>query len=189
MTHLLDAARQYHAWGANINTIQKGKKIPLHKWKDLHSQRQDLAELEIYPWNAAGGVGVNNGPGDWHTFDIDGHKDERGRPTAVVGDATIQRLLDVLRLPHEYAWVWRGRSKVGWALAFRCDEPLPPGVLPAKKDEAGVAWGWPEKDSGADWQHLECATPTVRRSTRPAQAISGATRRPASRRLSCRSIG
>jgi KaiC/GvpD/RAD55 family RecA-like ATPase len=28
-------------------------------------------------------------------------------------------------------------------------------VLPAKKNEAGVAWGWPAKDSSADWHHLE----------------------------------
>ncbi|HEY3232769.1 MAG TPA: hypothetical protein VGJ87_26295, partial [Roseiflexaceae bacterium] len=70
-------------------------------------------------------------------------------------DEVIDALLDALHMPADYAWVWRGRSQAGWALALRCDDPLPPGVLPAKKDEAGVAWGWPAKDSGADWHHLE----------------------------------
>ena len=32
MTHLLDTARQYHAWGANINAIFKGDKLKPQQW-------------------------------------------------------------------------------------------------------------------------------------------------------------
>ncbi len=152
--NLLDVARQYHGWGANVNAIGRGSKKPIHPWKELHTRRQDYEELTAYHWSNAGGVGVNNGPGGWHTFDIDAIKNE-GEPPIVVCDATIDALLTALGLPIDYPWVWRGQSQAGWALAFQCDEPMPPGVLPAKNDEAGVAWGWPAKDSGADWHHIE----------------------------------
>src|SRR5262245_37601174 len=146
MTHLIDAARQYYDWGANVNAIKKGTKGTLNTWKERDTRRQDLAELESYPWDKAGGVGIANGPGGWHTFEVDAIKDA-GDIASVVSDATINDLLDAIDLPRDYPWVWRARSRAGWALAFQCDDPLPAGVLPAKKDEAGAAWGWPEKDS------------------------------------------
>ena len=152
MSNLREHARWLHNLGANVNAIQRGTKKPLHKWKDLHGRRQELAELDAYDWRSAGGIGINNGPGGWHTFDIDAIKDAVG-VASIVDDAAIDGLLNALGLPHDYPWVWRGRSKAGWALAFLCDDPLPAGVLPAKKDEAGVAWGWPAE--GADWHHLE----------------------------------
>lgn len=155
MTSFLSVARQYHAWGAAVNAIRRDSKAPLNAWKHLHDQAQAIEELSGYAWSSAGGVGVNNGPGGWHTFDIDPRKDKDGRPVAVVGEGTIAALLAALQLPQDYPWVWRGRSRAGWALAFRCDDPMPQGTLPAKKKEAGVAWGWPEKESGADWDHLE----------------------------------
>jgi hypothetical protein len=62
MTHLLDAARQYHDWGANVNAIQKGAKKPLNAWAERDNGRQELTKLESYPWDDAG-VGIANGPG------------------------------------------------------------------------------------------------------------------------------
>ncbi len=169
--HLITAARQYHAWGANVTAIEAGTKGPAHKWEQWHAQRQEQRDVSGLPWNGytcrvatkrhkigdrvtIGGVGVINGPGGWHTFDIDANKDTRGA-AIVVSDAVIDNLLDALGLPRDYTWVWRGRSKAGWALAFQCNDLLPAGVLPAKKDEAGAAWGWPAKDSSADWHHME----------------------------------
>lgn len=171
MTYIQEYARWLHSLGANVNAIEANTKGPAHKWEQWHSQRQSQIDVTNLPWNGytcrkitkrhkpgdkvtIGGVGVINGPGGWHTFDIDAIKDATGG-TTVVSESTVDTLLDLLGLPHDYPWVWRGQSKAGWALAFRCTDPLPPGTLPAKKDEAGVAWGWPEKDSSADWDHLE----------------------------------
>jgi putative DNA primase/helicase len=156
MTSLLDTARQYRTWGASVNAIKQGTKETLNKWADLYKTPQTLDQMESYPWNRAGGIGILNGLGGWHTFDIDAPKDkETHQPLCIVTEDAIDELLDQLQLPRDCPWVWRGASKAGWALAFSCDEPLPAGVLPAAKREAGVAWGYPAKDSGADWDHLE----------------------------------
>jgi AAA domain-containing protein/bifunctional DNA primase/polymerase-like protein len=155
MIILYEHAQWLHDLGANVNAIQRGTKKPLNRWEELKSRRQTAEELASYPWPRAGGVGIMNGSGGWHTFDIDAPKDAQHKPTCIVGDAAVDSLLDALRLPRDYAWVWRGESGAGWGLAFHCDDPMPPGTLPAKKDEAGVGWGWPGKDSGADWHHLE----------------------------------
>lgn len=157
----LAAARQYHDWGANVlaNGTQKN---PVHTWaggKDGTGpnwvvNRQTIEDVVSFPWTRAAGVGIVNGLGGWHTFDIDAIKPE-GQQPIVVGDDTINALLSALGLPLDYSWVWRGQSQAGWAVAFLCDDPMPLGVLPASKKDAGVAWGWPGKDSGADWHHLE----------------------------------
>jgi AAA domain-containing protein/bifunctional DNA primase/polymerase-like protein len=154
MSTLHEHAQWLHDLGANVNAIQRGTKKPLNRWEELKSRRQTANELASYPWQRAAGVGIMNGPGGWHTYDIDAPKDAQHKPTRIVGDDAIDSLLDALRLPRDYPWVWRGGSGAGWGLAFHCDDPLPPGTLPAAK-EAGVAWGWPGKDSGADWHHLE----------------------------------
>jgi hypothetical protein len=95
----------------------------------------------------------------------------------VVGDATINALLVALCLPHDYPWVWRGQSGAGWALAILCEDPMPAGVLPAKKNESGIGWGYPARGSGAGWHHLElryahCQT------VYPPRTIIGATQPP-----------
>jgi DNA-binding MarR family transcriptional regulator len=171
MSNFRDYALWLHSLGANVTAIETGTKGPAHKWEQWHDKRQEQRDVTNLPWNGytcriatkrhkigdkvtIGGVGVINGPGGWHTFDIDARKDEHGA-AIVVSDAAIDSLLDALHLPRDYAWVWRGKTRAGWALALGCDAPMPPGVLPAKKDEAGVAWGWPANDSGADWHHLE----------------------------------
>jgi DNA-binding MarR family transcriptional regulator len=155
MSNLQTHAIWLHSLGANVNAIKRGEKNTLNKWKHLQSERQANDELESYPWDRAGGVGIMNGPGGFHSFDIDALKDGHGRIVQVVSESTLLVLLDALGLPRDYRWTWRGQSKAGWGIEIHCDAPLPAGVLPAKRDEAGVSWGWPEKDGGADWHHLE----------------------------------
>ena len=158
----LHAAQQYHSWGANV-LATGAKKNPLHIWSggkdgtgpDWTVNRQTSEDVSSFPWDGANGVGIVNGPGGWHTFDFDAIKDpETKQPIVLVGNATVDTLLTALGLPLDYPWVWRGQSQSGWGVAIHCDDPLPSGVLPAAK-ESGVAWGWPAKDSGADWHHLE----------------------------------
>src|SRR5262249_31009482 len=106
MTHL-DTARQYHGWDANVLAVGDNKN-PLHIWRggkdgtgpDWTTNRQTPNDLGDFPWRSAVRVGIINGPGGWHTFDIDPQKDKHGRPIAVVGDAAIDALLEALRLPH-----------------------------------------------------------------------------------------
>src|SRR5262245_50411493 len=97
---LLDTARWLHSLGANVNAIRKGGKAPLNKWQHLQASRQTRDELESYSWSRAAGVGVLNGPGSIRTFDIDGSLD----------DVPLRRLLNVLGLSEDYAWVWRSGS-------------------------------------------------------------------------------
>jgi len=60
--------------------------------------------------------------------------------------------------------VWRGEKRRGWRLAFHCDDPIPPGTLPAKKTKP-ASGGAARKDSGADWHHMELAITPAKRST------------------------
>jgi P4 family phage/plasmid primase-like protien len=152
MMTLYEAARQYHAWGANVLAVKD--KSPWHIWRggtakrpgpDWTTTQQTDNDVRAFPWRKATAVGVVNGPGDWHTFDLDKSPDE----------APLLALLEALGLPDDYEWTWRSGSGEGWAVAFRCDEELPAGVLPAKKTEAGVFWGWPGKDSGLRFDHAE----------------------------------
>lgn len=141
---LFHTARQFHAWDANVTAIRAGRKQPLHTWKHLLDTRQTFAELSSYNWPIAAGVGVINGLGGWRTFDIDGAVDDR----------PLRTLLQALGLPDDYAWAWRSGSGEGWAVAIRCEEALPPGILPAKHEDAGVFWGWPTADAST-FHHIE----------------------------------
>ena len=140
-----DIARWLHSLGANVNAIRVGRKAPLNNWKHLQEVRQSREELESYPWPKAVGIGVINGRGGWRTYDIDVSPD----------DVPLRVLLTTLGLADDYPWVWRSGSGEGWVIAVRCDEELPFGVLPAKKKESGVFWGWPAHDDGLPFHHVE----------------------------------
>lgn len=162
MTNLRTSATWLHSLGANVLAVGDGKN-PIHTWAggkdgtgpDWTKNRQAPDDVSGFPWERARALGAINGPGGFHTFDIDARKDEQHNPIAVVTDAAVDALLAALGLSADYAWVWRSKSRAGWALAFQCTEVLPLGVLPAAKKEAGVFWGWPARDSAADWHHLE----------------------------------
>lgn len=167
MTELRNNARWLHSLGANITAIEVQSKGPAHQWDRWQSVRQTPADLAGLPWAGytvrketkrhkpgdevtIGAVGLVNGVGGWHTFDIDARKDTQEE----VSDATVDRLLRALGLPHLYPWVWRSGSGKGWEVAIRCEESMPAGVLTTDKYDAGVFTGWP-KDSTEDWHHIE----------------------------------
>lgn len=172
-TPIQDAARWLHGFGANVTAIEAGAKWPAHTWDTWQTQRQRLIDVDTLPWQGyiarkatkrrkvgdavrIGGVGIINGIGGWRTFDLDAHKDpETKEPIAPISDATVDALLSALGLPLSYPWVWRSGSSAGWELAIRCDETMPVGVLTDSDREKGVFIGWPEKDSAADWNHIE----------------------------------
>lgn len=152
---LLTCARQLHSWGANVTAIRAGSKAPAHPWQQWQAARQTPADLEHLPWDRAAGVGVINGGGGWRTFDLDAPKDAHGTITAPVAEADLLALLAALGLPSDYPWTWRSGSGMGWGIAVCCEEPMLSGALPAAKSEAGVYWGYPPKDAGATFAHLE----------------------------------
>lgn len=171
--NLIDIARQFNSLGANVTAIEAGSKGPAHTWERWHQDRQRRADVDTLPWGGyivrreskrhkpgdkvtIGGVGIISGVGGWRVFDIDAHKDATTKkPARVVSDETVDRLLRSLGLPQDYPWVWRSGSGAGWEVAIRCDDPMPLGVLTPDNREKGVFTGWPEKESGADWHHLE----------------------------------
>ncbi len=153
MTSLKTVALQLHAMGANVLAISKQGKKPIHTWEHLHQRRQTLAEVNALQWPQAGGIGVVNGPGGWHTFELDATKDAEGNPLHPISEATLHTLLTALSLPLDYPWAWRSGSGTGWEVAFLCEEAMLSGALPAAKNESGVFWGYPV--DGADFHHAE----------------------------------
>ncbi|MDP9315573.1 MAG: phage/plasmid primase, P4 family [Chloroflexota bacterium] len=153
MSALLSAARQYHAWGANVTAIRRGGKGPLHEWTTLQTSRQTAEQFAQLPWHQAAGVGVINGINGWHTLELDARKEADGTPGTPISEATLLCVLAALGLPDDYPWVWRSGSGTGWEIAVRCDEPMIADALPAAKKETGVFWGW--APDGADFEHAE----------------------------------
>lgn len=168
MTELRSTAHWLHGLGANITAIERQSKGPAHQWDHWQAHRQQLSDVNALPWKGyivrketkrhkpgdevkIGAIGIVNGISGWHTFDLDARKDVAG---SEVSDATVDRLLRSLGLPHTYPWVWRSGSGKGWEVAIRCEEAMPAGALTNDKYDAGVFTGWPVDDT-EDWHHLE----------------------------------
>lgn len=130
------AARQFHAWGANVTAIRTGGKGPAHAWKsspDWTRQRQTPADVADLPWRNAAGVGVINGVGGMRTLDID----------KCLSFDTVAAFLAGAGLPADYRHVGRSGSGNGWRVALICHEDLPDtlldsGILSAPPRVAGA---------------------------------------------------
>ncbi len=142
---LLTTAQKYHGWGANITAVS-GKR-PVHKWKtwlDTRQKTNDLPNLAM--WDHIGALGAISGVNGWRVIDIDKCSDA----------GAIEPFLAALGLPPKYRWVVRTGSGNGWAIWFRCDEPIPPGRLSAQSDkESGVFWFFPKPAPAFDFHHFE----------------------------------
>ena len=85
----------YNENKANVVPIKAGTKRPLGRWKKWQKDQQTVEHISSMDWNDATGLAVINGPGGWHSIDIDECEDEQ----------FVLRLLDELGLSHEYPWV------------------------------------------------------------------------------------
>lgn len=145
-------AIRLHGYGANVLSLD-GEKTPiLRTWRLWTKKPQDQDDVLIQDWPRAAGVGVVHGINAWRSFDIDWFKGQDGEvPTEVV-----QKMLEVLGLPHDYRWLVRSGSLKGRQIHFRCHGELPTSLFPLKrgKDTPKAAyWGTPLQDGLFD--HIE----------------------------------
>jgi len=107
---LVTISQSFNQGGANVVPLKGKTKQPLAGWKKWQSQRQNEDHLASMPWDRASGVAVINGPGGWHSIDIDGCDDEQ----------LILELLNHMDLPADYEWVVQSGN--GFHIWFRSDE-------------------------------------------------------------------
>ncbi len=92
-----DLIRKWYDVGANVVPLKDGTKRPIGNWKQWQSRRQNEEEFLAFPWEEATGAAVINGPGRWHSVDIDECDDK----------SFVDELLDQLDLSPQYQWVVR----------------------------------------------------------------------------------
>lgn len=92
-----DLIRKWYDVGANVVPLKDGTKRPIGNWKQWQSRRQNEEEFLAFPWEEATGAAVINGPGRWHSIDIDECDDK----------SFVDELLDQLNLSPQYQWVVR----------------------------------------------------------------------------------
>lgn len=99
-------ALRYYKLGFNISCIsylktefsvneKNPEKSPSHSWKDLQVRRQNIAEIEKFPWEYSTGIGAVLGDTGYLCIDIDNCVDYE----------VIKNVLETLFLPENYEWV------------------------------------------------------------------------------------
>lgn len=123
MDDIKSFAKHYYNLGLNVTCISNYinehnlyyrnlQKSPIHKWKHLIEFRQTNLELESYDWINAIGVGSVTGFNKMRVIDIDGCSDIR----------FLNRLLDILDLPHDYEWITVSGSNNGFHIYYLGDK-------------------------------------------------------------------
>ena len=123
MDDIKSFAKYYYKLGLNITCIcnyinehnlyyRNLQKSPIHKWKHLVELRQTDFEFESYDWINAIGVGSVTGFNKMRVIDIDGCSDI----------IFLNKLLDILDLPHDYEWITASGSNNGFHIYYLGDK-------------------------------------------------------------------
>lgn len=96
---LRTSARAYHALGFNVLTVDGAKRPNTSTWAGLHKSRQTPEQLDGLPFDIARGLGGVSGSVSGGAVCLDFDKVEGDRL------AFARRVLAVLGLPSDYAWV------------------------------------------------------------------------------------
>jgi len=132
-------ATRVHGYGANVTAVGSEHKKPLHLWQHLHEQPQCETDVHALPWKQATRTGTINGIGGFRSLDIDGCTDL----------GIVMAILRALGLPEDYPWVEVSSGEDGFHLWIICYDDLPPGAIPATKNDPGVYVGL-SKDGAFD---------------------------------------
>lgn len=132
-------ATRVHGYGANVTAVGSEHKKPLHLWQHLHEQPQCETDVYALPWKQATRTGTINGIGGFRSLDIDGCTDL----------GLVMAILRALGLPEDYPWVEVSSGEDGFHLWIICHDNLPPGAIPATKNDPGVYVGL-SKDGAFD---------------------------------------
>jgi hypothetical protein len=156
-TDFAAAALRYHTLGVNIVAITPGIKGPRYRWKQFHTRRQTIEEVQALPWQGAPGLGVVDGFNDVRSFDLD--KCPSFDP--------VLTMLQRLGLAAEYPWVVRSGSGNGWHIHLRCTEAVS-DLADMESDTKGVY-----KAPGIGFDHLELRWERVQTILPPSTHVSG----------------
>jgi hypothetical protein len=91
----LSLVRKWYRAEANVVPLEGGTKRPIGNWKQWQSSRQSEEEFDAFPWSDASGAAVINGPGDWHSIDVDECDDK----------SLVDDLLSEMGLSSDYQWI------------------------------------------------------------------------------------
>lgn len=121
ITQLKNQAEYYYSLGLNVicagyrptlfncneNNIFKA---PNHDISNIRERRQEQKEFESIDWSDSIGIGIVLGHNKIFAIDIDGCTDIE----------VVRNICKILKLPHDYEWVFLSGSQTGYHIVFQC---------------------------------------------------------------------